>query len=147
MKHNIQEQIEIRDTNIYLYIGIDDFNINNVSFMELVNNRVIDGTFSNIVYSDSCVVINGIFIKFNNLIIKQFLIKWLISFEEQIIELYKQTFDCSRKKASYIIKDYFTDIDNTSFFNSAQTLKLSGVWETKTNFGLNHKFIRTINIV
>jgi hypothetical protein len=138
MKHNIQEQIEIRDTNIYLYIGIDDFNINNVSFMELVNNRV---------YSDSCVVINGIFIKFNNLIIKSYLIKWLISFEEHIIELYKQNFDCSRKKASYIIKDYFTDIDNTNFFNNAQTLKLSGVWETKTNFGLNHKFIRTINTV
>lgn len=149
----IPEQSESRDSKfVDLCISIDDFKINSILFLELVNNKIIDGTFSNIVYTDSCVIINSVYILLSSIVHKkQYIINMLISFEEQIIELYKHTFSCYSKKPTFILKDYFQEADNVkNFINkiiTPHTFKLSGVWESKTTFGINHKFIKTVNIV
>jgi hypothetical protein len=139
-----QEKTDTKCTE--LCINIDDLNINHISFMELVNNKIIDGTFSNIVHTDPCVIINGLYIQINH-----HSIKTLVFLEEQLINLYQKMFDCSTKKPSYVIKDYFKDEENTKNFihkiYETQTFKLSGVWESNTNFGLNHKFIKTASFV
>jgi hypothetical protein len=142
----------LESKHIDLYIDIDDFNIDNVLFLELVKNKIIGGYFSNIVFSDSCVIINGLYIKLNSSVYKkQNMAKMLIHIEEPIIELYTQTFDCSVKKPIYVIKDYFENTENSRyFFNkivSTHAFKLSGVWESKISFGINHKFIKTTSSV
>jgi hypothetical protein len=151
MKRN-NNKIILEQKHLDLYIGIDDFNINNVLFLELVKNKIIDGYFSNIVFSDSCVIINGLYIKLDSSVYKKHnVVKMLIHIEEQIIELYTHTFDCSIKKPIYVVKDFFEDPENLRyFFNrivNTHALKLSGVWESKTSFGINHKFIKTTSFV
>lgn len=153
-RNNINKNtLELCDVkHIDLYIGINDFNIENVLFLELVKNKIIDGSFSNIVFSDSCVIINGLYIKLNSSdFSKHNVVKTLIYIEEKVIELYTQTFDCSEKKPIYVVKDYFQDTENLRyFFNKIITshiFKLSGVWESRTSFGINHKFIKTIGFI
>jgi hypothetical protein len=121
-------------------IKLEHFDIKNVSFMELIINKVMNGLFSNVVYSDSNVIFSGIYIQLpsicdenRNIITQQ-----VVQLENELIEQYKMFFSVI-KEPYYPNKFYFHDTFNSGSF----VLKISGLWETETHFGINRKIIQT----
>jgi hypothetical protein len=144
--------------------NISSFKKNCISFLNSKENNVMNGIFSNIVYSDSNAVFNGIHLKFpiKELILntKQvndiwkychfsqitniLIIESVIKIEHDIIEYYMSYYNI-RKKPIYSLKNqlksgYFKTTNNDKIFNH-HILKISGVWETKNDIGLTVKII------
>ncbi len=120
-----------------------------------------DGNFIRILYSTNLMVLNGIYllIKLNDITCEKYYNKYKCTFnvynhkdiieslkliEEEIIKKYK-----TNKIPSYKIYEQikcgqiklFSDINNLN--SQTFILKISGIWETQTNYGLTYKFIRT----
>lgn len=114
-----------------LIIKSDEYSINNVYFGSSVKNTVIeDGEFIRIFYSTSYMTLNVLYILFDD---KTNINVNLI--EENILK----KFDVTGKTPKYKFEEY----KKYSFgFNKINfLLKISGVWETKTEYGLIFKFI------
>jgi hypothetical protein len=148
---------------------IDQYNENYVSFCEPIKNTIInDSTFIRILYSTSILTLNGIYllIPFNNNIIieKQFnkykysfninnyteLIEKIKIIEENIlkkIDIYDKTpqFKIYEQFISGNIKIFFDYYSNSSSSNNLFILKISGIWENQSNYGLTFKFIKIFN--
>ena len=129
-----------RRQQMNLSIKLDHFDINNVHFMELIQNKVMQGLFSNVVYTDSNVIFSGIYIQLplicdenRNIVTQQ-----VVQLENKLIEQYKIFFSVI-KEPIYNNKFYFHDTINSNPF----LLKISGIWETDTHFGINRKVIQT----
>ena len=151
--------------------NLNQYNENYVSFCEPIKNTIInDSTFIRILYSTSILTLNGIYllIPFNNNIIieKQFnkckysfnmnnyieLIEKIKIIEENILKkidicdkipqfkIYEQFISENIK----IYFDYYSN-NNTDSNNNLFILKISGIWENQTNYGLTFKFIKVIN--
>lgn len=88
-------------------------------------------------------------------IINDNIIKKLITIEQQILDYYKQLFQCD-KEVDYVLKnqliegniklykDYYSDFINYSKKKKNSLvviLKISGIWETEYKYGLTYKFI------
>jgi hypothetical protein len=145
--------------NIALNKG--DFDINNVYFSEPIKNSIIENSnFIRIMYSNSLMTLNGIYIKidFENINkINDFskqkiifnthdnnnnkLINYIKTIEHNILE----KFNITGKKKNYklneqLISGYIkhtTDIKCTNSF----ILKISGIWESEKDYGLTFKFV------
>lgn len=203
----------------YISIDIDKFAIQNVMFLDANKNKIIHGTFSNLIYTSPNVTFNGLYLniplypgysqkisdntsvavkmlksKFNNLhptdgsftplsstmdnwrsnctnasiessnidiVLDLDVLHKLDKIEYEIIESYK-TFFNNKKTSSYQLKSFFRDsviknnfalISNESILTTtnpfyiqtenAVILKISGIWETKSNLGINFKFMKT----
>jgi uncharacterized CHY-type Zn-finger protein len=121
-----------------------------------------DGNFIRILYSNDIMVLNGIYLLVNltdiccekyynkykcnfNISNHKELIENLKNIEENILKKYKSTKTPCYKiyeqlRAGHI--KIFNDIGNT---NSCYfILKISGIWETQTNYGLTYKFVKII---
>jgi hypothetical protein len=159
---------EVEEMNYVHYVNIShtisSFKTNCISFLNSKENNVMNGIFSNIVYSDSNAVFSGIHLKFpikelilntkhvddiwkychfsqitNNLIIES-----VIKIEYDIIEYYMSYYNI-RKKPIYSLKNqlksgYFKTINDNKVCNH-HILKISGVWETKNDIGLTVKIM------
>ena len=124
------------------------------------NNIMNDGNFIRILYSTPEYTLNGVYlmVHFNDLTCDKFYNKYKCNFNianhKDIIEQLKSIEETLLKKyntnkiPSYKIYEQvkcgfikiFTDVgirQNCSFI-----LKISGIWETQTNYGLTYKFIR-----
>jgi hypothetical protein len=141
---------------------IENYNSNNILFCDPIKNNIMnDGNFIRIIYSTDVITFNGIYLlinlydcsceKYYNKIKCMFnsnnqkdLIEKLKSIEEDILKKYK-----SNKIPSYKIFDQinsgfikiYSEITNKS--NNLFILKISGIWETNTHYGLTYKFIKT----
>tara|TARA_Y100000994_G_scaffold243264_1_gene241413 strand:- start:1075 stop:1548 length:474 start_codon:yes stop_codon:yes gene_type:complete len=141
-------------------LDMNDFNINNVFYQKPINNTVMeDSNFIRILYSDELITINGIFIKINLKIesidayynkyrcvyqgnVNKEVINYIKNLENVILNKYK-----CKKKPSYRIKDQldtmsikiFTET-NVRKIPSEFILKISGLWETSTEYGITYKF-------
>tara|TARA_Y100000996_G_scaffold354831_1_gene295169 strand:- start:1887 stop:2360 length:474 start_codon:yes stop_codon:yes gene_type:complete len=141
-------------------LDMNEFNINNVFYQKPINNTVMeDSNFIRILYSDELITINGIFIKINLKIesidayynkyrcvyqenLNREVINYIKNLESIILHNYK-----SRKKPSYKIKEQldtmsikiFTET-NVRKIPSEFILKISGLWETSTEYGITYKF-------
>ncbi len=139
---------------------IDQYDDNCVYFCEPTkNNIMLNGTFIRILYSNSLAVLNGIYIgldiyytsieKYYNKFkcsfdISQYndLIERIRLLEQNILTKYK----CSKNPNYRIyeqikcgnIKVFSEFIDKT---NSLFYLKIAGIWETETDYGLTYKFM------
>ena len=123
-----------------LSIKLEHFDIKNVHFMDLIVNKVINGLFSNVIYTDSDVIFSGIYIQLplicdenRNIVSQQ-----VVQLENKLIEHYKSFFSVI-KEPIFSNKFYFQDTINSS----PSLLKISGLWETETHFGINRKIIQT----
>jgi hypothetical protein len=123
-----------------LSIKLEHFDIQNVQFMELIINKVINGLFSNVIYTDSNVIFSGIYIQLplisdenRNIVTQQ-----VVQLENKLIEQYKLFFNVT-KEPVYSNKFYLHDTINSNPF----IMKISGLWETETQFGINRKIIQT----
>ena len=152
---------------------IEQYNEDHVYFCEPIKNNVMnDGFFIRIIYSNSLFILNGIniHIQFNNVIFDKYYNKYKCSFN---IMQHKELIDKLRnieenllrkininKQAQYKINDQIKNgniklfleninhekkdnINHEKKDNNCFLLKISGIWETETHYGLTYKFLKT----
>ena len=141
---------------------IEQYNDNSIFFCEPIKNNVMnDGVFIRILYSTYNVVINGIYllITLNDVTCEKYYSKYRCQFNvlqhKNIIDSLKMIEENLLKKhelldktPQYKIHDHlkvgsiklFNDIGNNT--TCSFILKISGIWETHTNYGLTYKFIK-----
>lgn len=154
------------DVSMNIAIELDEFDENNVYFNKPVRNTVIDeSNFLRLTYSNEMFSMNGIYINvvidvsnkekhynkykcFFNLAKNYLVVHKLGQVEAKIlkrIELHgktpvkkiRQQLNCGNIKI-------FTDNSIPSSANN-YTLKMSGIWETDTEYGITYKFIDVPN--
>lgn len=137
----------------------ENYSIDNVYFYDPIKNSVIENSnFIRIIYSNSSVSINGIFIKIEfdfinktndftkqKIIINPYdnqkIINYIKTIEYDIIE----KINIKNKKKIYkiyeqLMSGYIKNIDNNNYTNNF-ILKISGLWESEKEYGLTFKFI------
>jgi hypothetical protein len=146
-------------------LELEQFDVNNVYFQESVKNTIMDNSnFIRVIYSNSVFMLNGIFIKFNlNIIhVEKSFNKFKCIFDKQrntneivaISTIEKDLLskiNIANKKPIYRISEQLTNgfikifIDNNKLFNNNNQhefiLKISGVWENESDYGITYKFI------
>ena len=141
---------------------IDQYDDNNVFFCDPIKNIVInDSYFIRILYSTPHFTLNGIYFLINlqNITCEKYYSKYKCTFN---VSLHKNIIDNIKLIEENILKKYviknkiaqfkiyeqfkngnikiFNDIE--SKINTSFILKISGIWETQTNYGLTYKFIK-----
>ena len=140
-------------------IPIQTINSNNVYFVDKKRNTVIDGDFTKILYSTADFVMTGLFIycpfisgirhrppppgfSNNNQTQHQHynmeIITRLCNIENDILTNYCASY-AHNKTPVFCLMNYLTTIPAKGM--SATTIKISGVWETKTNVGITVKSV------
>jgi hypothetical protein len=141
---------------------IEQYNNDCLFFCEPIKNNVMnEGNFIRILYSSDIMVLNGIYLLINltditcekyynkykcnfNISNHRDIIECLKNIEEEILKKYKTNKAPSYKifeqlKAGHI--KLFNDIGNNN--SCSFILKISGIWETQSNYGLTYKFVKT----
>jgi hypothetical protein len=148
---------------MYIIKKIEQYDDNYIYFCEPIKNNIMqDGVFTRILYSTLNLVFNGIYldIPFNEIFFEKYYNKYKCSFNmnhnnnKEIIEKIKNIEEKILKKYVVVTKNPTFKIfeqlrnGNIKIFcdsipknNSTLILKISGIWETSTNFGLTYKFI------
>lgn len=146
-------------------LGLEQFDVNNVYFQESVKNTIMDNSnFIRVIYSNSLFMLNGIFIKFNLNILytEKSFNKFKCVFDKQrnttemlaISTIEKELLSkihIVNKKPINRITEQLTNgyikifIDNNKLYNNNNQhefiLKISGIWENETDYGITYKFI------
>lgn len=145
---------------MYIVHNITEFNIDDIYFNKSINNTVLNnGKFTRVLYSTELYTINSLLynIKIHNLTLEHNYNKFKCYFSKEknkdicnkIITMENEILEYSgihKKKQLYISeqldKGCIKLFDNE---NTKQTkeliLKISGIWETDTDYGLTYKFI------
>lgn len=141
--------------------NIDQYNEDNVYFLEPIKNNIMNnGNFIRIIYSTSLFVLNGIYINinFNYTSVDKYYNKYKCSFD--VIQ-YRELIDKLRiieegliKKISIFGKipqfKIYEQLKNGNIKVFSETsdkigntflLKIAGIWETETEYGLTYKFL------
>ena len=146
---------------MYIVFTLEEFDINNIFFLERVKNTVMDNSnFSRVIYSNEIFSLNGIFVKFNIKLYnieKSFnkykcffdikthndVVVKISNIEQHIMNRYK----FEHKTPIYRITDQLSN-GFLKIFNEINLkeqnefiLKIYGIWETDTEYGLTYKFI------
>jgi hypothetical protein len=151
-----------------ILIHPNDFNLTNIYFLDKKTNIIMDGVFTKIVYSNSYMSMNGLYIYFPiknvmtnrinskhvmhiDLISNKDFIQRFIEIEKQLLEyyiLFLSHTDVSSKTICYTLKNnfqnghikYYKEYD-TCTKQSLFYIKISGIWENKTEIGITFKII------
>jgi hypothetical protein len=141
---------------------IDQYDENNVFFCAPIKNNVIKNNsfFSRILYSNDLFTLNGIciLVHFNDVSFEKYYSKYkcvlnvltnkniidnIKTIEENILKKYETT-KIPVFKIYEQIKNgniyFYLNINNLKT-NISFILKISGIWETQTSYGLTYKFI------
>jgi hypothetical protein len=143
-----------------VFENIKDVNVENVVFLEKKKNIIMDGNFTKIIYTDTCVTINGLYINFpiqytsyysNSIYILNTLnnlkiIKTLVEIEYNLLKYYKQFYNVYKNVIYNInnqlvngkIKLYREEIPS---HKTKIILKISGIWENVNEIGITYKFL------
>lgn len=145
---------------MYLVIDPNQFDSEHVFFCDVINNSVINNAyFSKIIYSNSDVIITGVYIKLNldfelntdnktkkvrcdfDINKSEKIIKKIQSIENKILSKFsnsneKQTKIYDTMKNGFVYTDLLRQNSNPTML----ILKISGVWSNKTHCGITHKF-------
>lgn len=138
----------------------EQYNTDFVYFCEPIKNNIMnDGNFIRIIYSTPFFVLNGIYLFINiaNTTIEKYYNKYKCNFDieqhKEVIENIHNIEQCILKKANISnkipqfkiyeqlkngnIKIFIDNIEKINGF----ALKIAGLWETDTQYGLTYKFI------
>ena len=141
---------------------IDQYNEANVFFCEPIRNNIMnEGSFIRIMYSSPMFILNGIFLHvcINYTGIEKYYNKYKCSFDTNY---YKDTIEKVRliersilkksgiqgKTPQYKIYEQLNSgsiklfSDSIEHLNNMFLLKIAGIWETDTEYGLTFKFIK-----
>lgn len=147
-----------------IVIDIDTFDSNNVYFLDSVKNTIMnESNFIRIIYSTDLFMLNGIFLKINLKITNsdKYYNKHKYTFDynnnkseiEKITSIEKailHKLDLKDKSPVFRIEEQlineniklFSDIPFKNIENQF-ILKMSGVWETDTEYGIIYKFMNS----
>jgi len=145
-----------------IVIRIDQYDDKCIYFCEPIKNNIMnDGNFIRILYTNPQVTLNGVylFIKLNDVVCEKYYNKYKCNFDivnhNNIIDNLKvieenilKKLDIKDKTPQFKIYEQikngnikiFNDIGNKS--SCSFILKISGIWETLSNFGLTYKFVK-----
>ena len=132
-----------------LVLDITEISDNNIFFYDSVKNTVMNNSsFIRIIYSNSDIILNGIYIKLNidkselNKIFSNELLNKFDNLEKKILNHYKNDKLQINKLREQLIYN-INKINNINVKDSINNylLKISGIWETDNNIGLTYKFI------
>lgn len=136
-----------------------DYSINNVYFSEPIKNSIIENSkFIRLIYSTDIVTMNGIYIriKLNNITRgndpSTYKVFFNIENNESVITYIKEVENDildkvnikNKKKINKIAEQIIGNIkyiDSVKHINDSLILKISGIWETETEYGLTFKII------
>ena len=140
---------------------LDQYDENCIYFCDPIKNNVMnEGNFIRILYSTPTFVLNGIYllIRLNDIIVEKYYNKYKCIFNvnnhKDIIEDVKAIEDSLLKKIHIKNKfpqnkihdqlkngniKIFSDVNPKTYANSF-LLKISGIWETETHYGVTYKF-------
>jgi hypothetical protein len=147
--------------NCKLVKNIDQYNEDNVYFLEPIKNNIMNnGNFIRIIYSTSLFVLNGIYININlnYTSIDKYYNKYKCSFD---IFQYKELIQKLRIIEEGLLKKILIPYKNAQLkiyeqlkngnikvfsetadkIGSTFLLKIAGIWETDTEYGLTYKFL------
>lgn len=146
---------------------LDQYDEENVYFCEPIKNNVMnEGYFIRIIYSNMLFVLNGInlFIPLNDVAFDKYYNKYKCSFStanhKELIEQLRIIEEklLIRSNIKYKIPQYkindqmkngniklFLENVNEKPSNNYFILKISGIWETETHYGLTYKFLKMNN--
>jgi hypothetical protein len=147
--------------------NIEQYKLDNIYFCEPIKNNVMTGgNFIRILFSTANLILNGILlnIHIDNVFIEKYYNKYKCSFD---VNNYKELINNLRTIEYEILNKYnvmmrpdknkfpqykiYDQIKNGNFkifsenidkLNNVFLLKISGIWETETYFGLTYKFVR-----
>ena len=141
---------------------IDQYDDNNIFFCEPIKNNIMnDGNFIRILYSSINFTLNGIYLLINihDIMCEKYYMKYKCTFnvfnhkdmidnlkviEEDILKKYEIKEKVPQFKIYEQLKNgnikIFSEINNKS--SASFILKISGIWETHTSYGLTYKFIK-----
>tara|TARA_Y100001958_G_C21235721_1_gene562076 strand:+ start:2324 stop:2779 length:456 start_codon:yes stop_codon:yes gene_type:complete len=145
---------------MYIVHSINDFDINEIYFNKSVNNTVIDnGKFTRVLYSCPLYTINSLLytLNFTSINIENNYTKYKCFFSceknkdiihkiRNIESIILEASDIN-KNINFCISEqlksgYIKLFENTSSTKEKKIiLKISGIWETETDFGLTFKFM------
>ena len=145
--------------------NIEQYDENNVYFFDPIKNNIMnDGTFIRILYSTENFMLNGIYlhITLNDIFCEKYYNKYICMFNtvthKEIIDSLKiieesllKKLEIKNKVPQFKINEQlkngnvklFCEISNKTCCSFI--LKISGIWETPTNYGLTYKFIKINN--
>jgi hypothetical protein len=156
-----------------IVFDISQIDVNNMIFSDSKKNIIMDGNFIKIIYSNSIISTNGIYIRFpiNIQTIEQISNKYIIKFaphdfdnvniikslsqlEKNILEYYNQFYNCNKTLLTSL-NDQLSS-GNIKIMNNSSTiplceqcntklfLKISGIWENETMIGITYKMIEEL---
>jgi hypothetical protein len=141
---------------------IEQYNDNNIFFCDPIKNNIMnEGSFTRILYSNDIISFNGVYllIKLIDISCEKYYNKYKCNFN---VNLHKDLIDNLKIIEDNILKKYktnkipsfkiyeqlksghikiFNNIENK--VNCSFILKISGIWETQSEFGLTYKFLKT----
>jgi hypothetical protein len=125
-----------------ILLSLKHINNDFIFFGDPIKNSIIEnGTFTRLIYSDHFMTLNGMYIWFDSIELSQReMIEILIELEKTI--LFK--IDVVHKNAQYKIREYLKHLTAKSldeFKLNKCILKISGIWETKIEYGITFKFL------
>ena len=148
---------------MFMVKKIDQYNENFIYFCEPIKNNIMqDGLFIRILYSTNNVIFNGIYLEINlnetyfekyynkykcNYNMNSHTNKELIDKIKKIEENILKKLNYSNKIPNYKIFEHIKNgnikifCDSIPKSNCILILKISGIWETNSNYGLTYKFI------
>jgi hypothetical protein len=125
----------------------EQFNIMNIFFAETKMNMLMEGIFTKINYSTPHFTMNGIFIYFTHLTDE------IVEIEKEILKQYSHQCHFSSNKKS-VFSSLFSQHKSYTNTNTIQKsanidsgtvsgfiLKISGIWETQTEYGITYKIL------
>lgn len=141
-----------------LLLPLNKYQIQNTIFLEPTRNKIINNSFFiKILYSNSLFTMNGIYLYIpleidSTKALHNNKYKYFFNYKKNtnvihdllhIEELLLQKFNLNKYKR-YICKDQLQNgyiITNKNIKTSKFIIKISGIWETDTTYGLSFKFI------
>lgn len=114
-------------------VDLNLYNKNHIFFLEPKPNLLIQGVFTKMIYTGEDFTMNGIYIHVIYNVLNENILK---QFETQILDHYANHTNTSKKPTHLLNAGSPHKKGRVS-----QILKLSGIWENETNFGLTFKWI------
>ena len=146
---------------------LDQYKETSIYFCEPIKNNVMnEGNFIRILYSNPIFVLNGIYLVFaiNIISIEKYYNKYKCNFDlnyhRETIEKIRQIEENLLKKVNIRNKNpqfkiteqlrngnlkIFTDNVEKINNNCSFLLKISGIWETESSYGVTYKFIKMVD--
>ena len=143
-----------------IVLNPSQFNIEHIFFCEPNKNNIMnDGNFIRILYANNTFTLNGIYIllKIHNLSLEQYFNKYKYVFDikqhseiiDKISNIERSLLEKSniKKTPHYKIQSQLKTgnvkiiVDNIDTSNNYLLLRISGIWETETDYGITYKFI------